>query len=72
MNETATLHAPNTHEAFYSEHVIKGRKPYVCTFCRAPIAKGEQHVSVSIGGDGGYHSHRAHLACHALATQQTG
>ncbi len=57
-------------EDFYSEHTVRGRKAYVCQFCRQAIEKGAAHVSVSSRSAGDYHTHRAHLACHESATGQ--
>lgn len=53
---------------FYSEHVVKGRRPYHCVHCRQSILMGERHVSVSSCSCGEFASHRAHIACHEVAT----
>lgn len=52
----------------YSERVVRGRRDYVCTFCRRGIERGLQHVRISncVGGD--WRTCRAHLDCHATAS----
>jgi hypothetical protein len=53
---------------FYSEHVVKGRRPYYCAHCRQTILMGEQHVSVSSCSCGKFASHRSHIECHEAAS----
>lgn len=56
--------------SFYSERPVqKGRRDYVCNFCRKPIPSGVAHVCVSAsdGERGGTWSVRAHAACLAHA-----
>lgn len=53
---------------FYSEHVVRGRRPHYCAHCRATILMGERHVQVSSCSCGSFSSHRAHVACHETAT----
>ena len=55
---------------YYSEHVVMGRKAYVCGWCRREIARGEQHVTISASSAGTRWTKRAHLVCHEAAVER--
>lgn len=50
---------------FYSDKEVTARKPYKCVECRAPIEKGEKHLSYAGNWPavGGFDSGRQHLLC---------
>lgn len=55
---------------FHSEHIVRGRRPYYCGFCRTTILMGVPHVHVSSCSCSEFSSYRAHIACFEHASGQ--
>ena len=55
---------------YYSEHVVTGRKAYVCNFCRRALPVGARHVTISASQMGRRWNKRVHLECHNAVVER--
>jgi hypothetical protein len=53
---------------FFSDHTVRGRRDYRCTFCRKPIEKASLHVAVASCSGGVLSNYRAHADCYEQAS----